>query len=147
MKHLIWVPVALALLALAALAIVRASTGQPHTREVLAAAAVVIASAELALLPIILARRADPVVVFQAAFGGTVIHMFLALTLAAACHVLQLVPDRRMFLFLLLSFYFVSLIVLVVAMVRIFRKSTAAGHGPRGSHSPPPPGAATPRAT
>ena len=137
MKHLFWVPLALAVLALVALGVVRSATGQPHVAEVLAAAAVVIVSATLALVPITLARRSDPVVVFQAAFGGTVIHMFLALALAAACHVLQLVPDRRLFLFLLLSFYFVSLIVLVLAMVRVFRKSTAAGYAARASHSGP----------
>ena len=147
MKHLFWVPLTLALLALIALGVVRSATGQTHVREVAAAGGVVMIAATLALVPITLARRSDAVVVFQAAFGGTVIHMFLALALAAACHVLQLVPDRRLFLFLLQSFYFVSLIVLVLAMVRVFRKSAAAaGHGPRGPHSPPP-GAPTPQAT
>ena len=147
MKHLIWVPLALAALALVALGVVRSATGDPHAREVAAAAGVIITAATLALVPVTLARRSDPVVVFQAAFGGTVIHMFLAIALAAACHVLQLVVDRRLFLFLLLSFYFVSLIVLVLAMVRVFRKSAAAaGHGPRGPHSAPP-GAPTPQAT
>jgi hypothetical protein len=151
-KHLIWVPLALAALALAALGVVRSATGAPHAREVAAAAGVVITAATLALVPVTLARRSDPVVVFQAAFGGTVIHMFLAIALAAACHVLQVVADRRLFLFLLLSFYFVSLIVMVLAMVRIFRKSTLrpgparAPHAPPPSSSPPPPGA-TPQAT
>jgi hypothetical protein len=146
-KHLIWVPLVLALLALVALGVMRSATGQPHVQEVLAAAGVVIISSTLALVPITLARRSDAVVVFQAAFGGTVIHMFLAVALAAACHVLQLVPDRRLFLFLLLSFYFVSLIVLVLAMVRVFRKAaSAAGHASRGAQ-PPPPGSPTPQAT
>jgi hypothetical protein len=144
LKHLIWVPIVLAAFALVALGVMRSATGQPHTPEVLAAAGVVILSSTLALVPITLARRSDAVVVFQAAFGGTVIHMFLAVALAAGCHVLQLVPDRRLFLFLLLSFYFVSLIVLVLAMVRIFRKSTSAGHPARGAHSPASP---TPQAT
>lgn len=149
MKHLIWVPIVLALLALVALGVMRSATGQPHAPEVFAAAGVVIISSTLALVPITLARRSDAVVVFQAAFGGTVIHMFLAVALAAGCHVLKLVPDpdRRLFLFLLLSFYFVSLIVLVLAMVRVFRKSaSAAGHLARGSHAQPPP-APTPQAT
>jgi hypothetical protein len=149
-KHLIWVPVLLALVAVAMSGLVRQVTGQPHTREVLAAAGIVIVSCELALVPIMVVRGSGAVAVFQAAFGGTVIHMFLALALAAACHVLGLVPDPRLFLFLLLSFYFVSLIVLVVAMVRIFRRAArmpgfAAASG--GSHTPPPPGAPTPQAT
>lgn len=132
--------------------LVRQVTGQPHTREVLAAAGIVILSGELALLPIVIVRRSSAVAVFQAAFGGTVIHMFLALALAAACHVLGLVADVRLFLFLLLSFYFVSLIVLVVAMVRIFRRAArlpgfTAAAAPGPSHSPPPPGAPTPQAT
>ena len=140
MKHLIWVPIVLALLALVALGVMRSATGQPHGPEVFAAAGVVIVSSTLALVPITLARRSDAVVVFQAAFGGTVIHMFLAIALAAACYVLQLVNDRRLFLFLLLSFYFVSLIVLVLAMVRVFRKSaSAAGHLSRGPQPPPAP--------
>jgi hypothetical protein len=151
-KHLIWVPLALALLALVAAGVVRSATGDAHAHEVAAAAAVCIVSATLALVPITLARRSDAVVVFQAAFGGTVIHMFLAIALAAACHVLQLVADRRLFLFLLLSFYFVSLIVMVLAMVRIFRKSTLRGTPARASHAPPPtqpppPGSPTPQAT
>jgi hypothetical protein len=150
-KHLIWVPIVLALLALVALGVMRSATGQPHTPEVLAAAGVVIFSSTLALVPITLARRSDAVVVFQAAFGGTVIHMFLAIALAAACYVLRLVPDpdRRLFLFLLLSFYFVSLIVLVLAMVRVFRKSAALAahaHAARGPHSQPSP-SPTPQAT
>ena len=147
MKHLFWVPLTLALLAGVALGVMRSATGKLHVHEVAAAGGVVMIAATLALVPITLARRSDAVVVFQAAFGGTVIHMFLALALAAACHVLQLVPDRRIFLCLLRSLYVVSLIVLVLAMVRVFRKSAAAaGHGPRGPHAPPP-GAPTPQAT
>jgi hypothetical protein len=137
-KHLIWVPASIALLALAALALVRQVTGGPHTREVLTTAAIVIVSTELALLPITLARRAGPVAVFQAAFGGTVIHLFLALAMGAACHVLHLVSGGGLFLFLLLGLYWVSLIVLVVAMVRIFRASAAGGLHPGSPTSPTP---------
>jgi hypothetical protein len=95
-------------------------THDPHLREVAYAACITLFSALCSMIPMVLTRKSDPVVVFQAAFGGTVIHLFLTLAMGAAVHGFHLV-DRSVFLFLLLGFYWFSLIFVVTAMIRIFR--------------------------
>jgi hypothetical protein len=107
--------------AVAALAL-RQTTGNAHGTEILYAAAITFISAEASLLPLALARRASPATIFQAGFGGTVLHLLLTLALGAAVHSLNLV-DRRIFLFLLLGLYWFSLIFVVTAMSRVFRRA------------------------
>lgn len=98
-------------------------THTAHLREVGFAASITLVSALLSMIPMALVRKSDPVVVFQAAFGGTVIHLLLTLAIGAAVHALQLVDDRKVFIFLLLAFYWFSLIFVVTAMIRIFRQA------------------------
>jgi hypothetical protein len=97
-------------------------THEPHLREIAFAAGITFLSAEVALLPMLLVRKTDPVVVFQAAFGGTVLHLFLTLAMGAVAHGFHWV-DRGIFLFLLLGFYWSSLIFVVIAMIKYFRRS------------------------
>jgi hypothetical protein len=113
--------------AVAAAVIVRAVTGNPHVRDVATVSLVTLLSAHLSLVPLMLCRRSpSPVVMFQAGFGGTVLHLFLTIAMGAALYALNVVEDRRPFLPLLMGFYWVSLMLVVVAMVRVFRKTAAA---------------------
>jgi hypothetical protein len=86
-------------------------------------------------------RSPSPVVVFQAGFGGTVLHLFLTVALGASVYALNVVEDRRLFVLLLMGFYWVSLMLVVVAMIRVFRKAvTGAPH----AGATPPAAPATP---
>jgi len=136
------------LLAIAAVAalVLRQSTGQPHLRELAYATAITFVSAELSLLPAALARRASPVALFQAAFGGTVLHLLLTLALGAAANSLAAGIDRRIFLFLLLGLYWFSLIFVVTALTRVFRRAmpdSSSSSSSAAAASPPPPSTAT----
>jgi len=124
-KHLFLLPIALALVAAATLLIVRQTTGDDRTREIAVTLAIVVVSVEFALIPITLARHAGPVAVFQAALGGTVIHLFFCIGAGGACYALNWVSNRSFFLFLLLGFYWISLIGMIFPMLALFRQSAA----------------------
>lgn len=121
MKSLVWMPVVIVLSAGAALLLLRALTGAAHLRELLFAGGIALISAELAMLPIILARRSAQIAMAQAALVGTVLHMFLMLAMGGAAFGLHLVGERQLFLFLLLGLYWVSLIFIVIAMIKAVR--------------------------
>lgn len=122
MKSVIWIFAGLLITAGVAALVLRQTTHDPHLREVAYAAGITLVSAMLSMIPMFLARHSEPVVVFQAGFGGTVIHLFVTLAMGAAVHFLQVVGDRRIFVFLLLAFYWFSLLFLVIAMITIFRQ-------------------------
>jgi hypothetical protein len=137
-KHVvIWISAGMLVAASAAGLVVRQATGQPHLRELAAVTAITYVSAHLSIVPLLVLRKSSAVVVFQSAFAGTVLHLFLTIAMGAAVHAMQWVGDRRLFLFLLLGFYWVSLMLVVMAMIRIFRRSTAAsGGGPPAAGVP-----------
>jgi hypothetical protein len=133
-KHVIWIPIALFLTAGLAALVLNQVAGGYHVQDIAYAAGITLVSAELAMIPITLTRKSGPVANFQAAFGGTVIHLFLTFAAGAACYGLKLVADRQVFLFLLLGFYWFSLVFVVIAMIRIFRRSIPHGAGPVGAN-------------
>jgi hypothetical protein len=91
-------------------------------RELGMAAALCAVSGELSLIPALRTHRNDPVAMAQAALIGTVAHMVLTLVLAAGAWSARLVPlERHAFIYMLLVFYWVSLIGLVIALARILR--------------------------
>jgi hypothetical protein len=112
--------------AVAAELIVRQVTGQPHLREVVAVTLITLVSANLSMVPLAIVRKGSTVAIFQAGFGGTVLHLFLTIGMGAAAHAMRLVGERSLFVFLLLGFYWISLMLVVVAMIRVFRRSSAA---------------------
>ena len=137
MRHVVFICTGMLIAAVAAAFIVRAATGDPHVRDVATVALVTLVSAHLSLVPLMLCRRSpSPVVVFQAGFGGTVIHLLLTVALGAAVYALNVVQDRRPFVLLLMGFYWVSLMLMVVAMIRVFRRAVTG--------APPPTSTATP---
>lgn len=120
MKSALWIFAGLLITAGLAALVLRQTTSDPHLREVATATVISLISAELSMIPMALARKSDTVVIFQSAFGGTVIHLFLTFAMGATAYSLRLV-DRGVFLFLLLCFYWFSLIFVVTAMIKIFR--------------------------
>ena len=131
MRHVVFICTGMLIAAVAAAFILRAATGDPHVRDVTTVALLTLVSAHLSLVPLVLCRRSpSPIVVFQAGFGGTVLHLLLTIALGAAVYALNVVQDRRPFVLLLMGFYWVSLMLVVVAMIRVFRKAvTVASNG------------------
>ena len=123
MKSVLGIITALLLIAVVAALVLYQTTHDSHLREVAFATTISLVSALLSMIPIWLARRAEPIVVFQAAFGGTIIHIFLTLALGGATYALSGL-DRKVFIFLLLGLYWFSLILVVMTMIRIFRRAT-----------------------
>jgi predicted lysophospholipase L1 biosynthesis ABC-type transport system permease subunit len=105
-----------------ALLVLQQLTGNAHLRDVAFASGITLVSALVSLIPMSLVRKSDAVAVFQSGFAGTVIHLMMTLAAGAAAFLLRLV-DRNVFLFLLLSFYWFSLIFVVTAMNRTVRQA------------------------
>ena len=122
MKYSICISAGLLLIAGVSALILRQATGQAHLGDLLIVTGITLASGHIAMLPIWMMRKSAPVVLFQAAFVGTVLHLFITLVVGAAVYALRLVGDRGMFLFLLLGFYWFSLIFVIGAMIRLFRR-------------------------
>ena len=134
MKQVIWIIGGLLVTAAIATLVLHQSTGRAHVRDVAIATGITLVSAIASLVPLFLTGKASPVAVFQAAFGGTVIHLFLTLALGAAAHAMRWV-DRGIFLFLLMAFYWFSLIFVVTAMIKIFRRSVASQSASHDLHA------------
>jgi hypothetical protein len=109
--------------AAAAAWLLRAVGAQVELKTVITAAVITTLAAEAAVLPVVLARNAAPVVTSQAALVGTMLHLFLTFVLGAAAYLMNLVTRKDLFLFLLLGFYWVSLIFIVLVMIRFIRRS------------------------
>jgi hypothetical protein len=125
MKGLLYVPLAMLLSATAAALALRGLVGQVDVKTLATAAAIATLAAEAAILPTVLARHAGPVGLSQAALGGTMIHLFFTFALGATAYLMKLVGRRDLFLFMLLGFYWISLIFIVTAMVKSIRRSAA----------------------
>ena len=139
MKSLVWVPVGIVLAAVTAAGVLRGVTGASHVREVMTAAAIAVVAAELSLVPLVLTRQAGQIAVTQAALGGTLILLFLMISVGAAAYTMRLVDNRQLFMFLLMGFYWISLVFTVIAMIKAVRrahpepKPSAAGAQAKGA--------------
>jgi hypothetical protein len=122
-KGLVLVPVGMVLTALAAALILRGAGRAVPASTLITAAGIATLAAEGALIPLVLTRRAGPVGTAQAALGGSMIHLFFTFVLGAGAYLMKLVDRRDTFLFLLMSFYWISLLLVVTVMVRQVRRS------------------------
>jgi len=136
-RHVFFICTGMVIAAVAAAFVLRAVTGDPHVRDVATVSLVTLVSAHLSMLPLMLCRRSRSLVaIFQAGFGGTVLHLFLTIAAGAAVYALHVVEDRRLYVILLMGFYWVSLMLVVVAMIRVFRKVAAASTPPATPATP-----------
>ena len=120
MKQLIWIIAGVIMIAGVSALVLRQATGNAHLRDIGIVTAITLISAQIAMVPLLMARGKAAVAMFQSAFVGTVIHLFLMLVMGAVIHMMNWV-DRKIFMFLLLSFYSFSLVFVVIAIIRIFR--------------------------
>lgn len=111
----------MACVAAAAWGALRGLTGRGHWVDVLAAFGIVTLAAELAMTPMMLTRGAGTGAVSQAGLVGTLVHLFLSITLAGIACLTHVVAAKGMFLYLLAAFYWMSLVMVVVASVRAVR--------------------------
>jgi hypothetical protein len=145
-RHVVFICTGMLIAAVAAALIVRAATGDPHVRDVATVALLTTISAHLSLVPLMLCRRStSPVVIFQAGFGGTVLHLLLTVALGAGVYALNVVQDRGPFVLLLMGLYWVSLMLVVVAMIRVFRRAVSGASPPAGVPSTGAPATPTTR--
>ena len=125
MRSLLVIPIVLAVAAVAAWFVLGAMHWTPHLRDVIGAAAVCAVSGTAALAPAAMKRRAGIQALFQAGLLGTVMHLLVTLAGGAVMVLGQVAVDRRAFLYLILVFYWVSLVTLVRILARFFREETA----------------------
>jgi hypothetical protein len=127
LRNLLIIPLFVALVGGGALGASRAFSWALPWHELAVVAGLCMVSAELSLIPALRAQRSGPAAVAQAALLGTVAHMLLTVVLAAVAWSAHLMPmQRQAFIYLLLAFYWVSLIGLVIALVRIIRGTAVA---------------------
>lgn len=91
----------------------------PHAREMVMAAGVCLLAAETGVIPLVWQRTAQPAVLFQAGFAGTVLHLAMAALLGAAT--LFCLKPGPAFVYWLLAMYWVTLIALCVVIVKRLR--------------------------
>jgi hypothetical protein len=87
-----------------------------HAPELIAAAVACVVAAEAAIVPVLLARGASQASVSQAGLVGTLVHLLVAIAIAAVLHLFVRLGSPV--LYWMLPFYWITLIALVVVFVR-----------------------------
>jgi hypothetical protein len=124
MRAFVLVPIVLAVAFAAAIGICRAIGIDAHLRDLLAATLTCLVAGELAIIPLMLSRGANQAGVAQAALVGSVVHLFVCIAVAGVVVFARLGPGP-VYLYWLLGFYWVTLIVLVVAFAKSIRSAPA----------------------
>lgn len=125
MSGIVVIPATILSSAAAGCAVCLAFGVDPHPRQLVAAATTSLLAGELALIPMLVARNASQQTVVQAGLLATV--ALLLLTIAAATGLILLKTGLgQPFLFWLAGFYWASLIVMVILLVRQLQSAPAA---------------------
>jgi hypothetical protein len=109
--------------AAAAWGAMRGLTGVNHLVDLLTAFCIVTLAAELAMVPTVFTRGAGVAAVSQAGLVGTILHLFLTISLAGVACLTHVVVARGTFIYLLAAFYWFSLVMVVMASVRVIRQT------------------------
>src|SRR5438045_1797349 len=104
MRALILVPILLIVAVAAGFLVCGALSVDPHAKELLSAALTCLLAGELAAIPLILTRGATQASVTQAALIGTVLHLFVSISIAGVV-ILGKVGLGPTFLYWLLGLY------------------------------------------
>lgn len=123
MRALILNPVVVAVSAGIGLIVCAALGWNPHWHELLLAAGICLAAAEVATLPLLLHRAVLPMHPAQAGLLATVLHLMLATMIGGG--VILLAHPPIAFTFWLMLFYWLTLISVSVAAIRVVK---AAAH-------------------
>ena len=91
----------------------------PHTNVLIVAALACLAASLAGVTPLLLTRGASQLAMSQAGLVGTVAHLFIGITVAAALYLgLKL---GQPFLYWTLAFYWTSLVAVVIVSVRFVK--------------------------
>lgn len=118
-RVLLIAPVTLILAAAIGWTIGAAGAYEPHVGAMLTASAIVLVACGAGIVPLVLNRGADQATVAQSGLVATMAHLFVAVALAAVV-ILKWKPGMP-FTWWLLAFYWVTLIGLVIATVRLVK--------------------------
>jgi hypothetical protein len=132
MRGLLLNPIAVAFTAACGVGVCLALGWNPHVRELVVAAAIGLIACELALLPVVLARHANQLVMSQAALIGSMIHLFIA-GAGAAVVLLGHLPLGRSCMIWLMVFYAASLIALAGSFIAAVKSAPPASAADAGS--------------
>jgi hypothetical protein len=119
MKALILIPLSVVAALAAGAGICILAGARPPWSDVVVAAAVAIIAAEVGILPAVALRHSSPGRLAQAALGGTLLHLLLAVLLAAAAVAAGIVNSHGPFVWWLTGAYWTSLAVLVWGLLKI----------------------------
>jgi hypothetical protein len=125
-RNLLIIPLIVAVFAAGMYGLFHVMGWPQQLRELGIVALICTLSGELSLIPAIFTLKGGPIAAAQASLVGTVTHIFLTMVLAAvvwAAH--PVVLQRQAFIYLLLAFYWISLVGLVIALVRMVRKTSS----------------------
>ena len=125
MRSFLLIPILLAIACAIGAGACRAFGSNPHAKELIAAAMTCLIAGEVGMIPLLLARGGNQAAVAQAALVGTVLHLFVSITVAGIA-VFARVGLSSAFLYWLLALYWVTLIGLVVAFVKAVRSAPIA---------------------
>jgi hypothetical protein len=125
MRAMIWVPIAVLLAAFGGVALTQLLGANLSTRELIAAGATEILAGELALLPLLLTRRASHYAVIQAALVSTIVHLFVS-GIGAAIALLGKMVSGPPLVYWIFAFYCSTLIVVAMAAVKAIKAAPIA---------------------
>jgi hypothetical protein len=125
MRRLLLIPASIVLTAACGLGLCVALHKNAHVIEMSIAACVAILASAAAATPLWIARHATQLGMSQAALVATMVHLFVAIALAAIA-ILGHFPLHGAFLIWLSAFYWMTLIALVMAIVRMIKLAAPA---------------------
>lgn len=135
MKQILYIPLALTLAALIGYAVSRAAGIPSQAREIVGAFIPSLVAGMAALLPALAQRPHGQAAVVQGAFQGMVIHIGLSIALAFVFYLLLplqgAASDR--FAIWLLWFFAVTLLLVAASLIRVIRRTPAAGSPATGA--------------
>lgn len=122
MRGWLAVPLVVAGIGLIAWAICSMAGWPLPVREVLVSGGIGLISGELALVPLLLARHGSQATISQAGLAGTTVQLLVGIGMAAVA-IMGRFPLAGSFIYWLMLFYWVTLMVVVVAYVRAVRSA------------------------
>ena len=117
MRSLLIIPLVVALVAACGAAACKMLGVTIHAREIVIAAIACIVATELAVVPVLLARGVTQAGLVQAAFVGTLVHLFGCVATCAVVFLGHIRLDGS-FIYWMFAFYAVTLVTLVTDLVR-----------------------------
>ncbi len=124
MRGLIVIPLTVLVVAAVGYGACRAIGVDPHVGELLAAAGVALVAGEAGIVPLLLSRHAEGTTVAQAGLAGTFVQLLFSIAAALAL-ILAKIGLQQAFLLWLAAFYWFTLVVLVVLIIRQMKSSPA----------------------